>query len=161
MKISKHFKRIASLLVLLIAIPLFLYFLLDYLPRYLSWYSLSTQEIKEKAQIYAKNFPVCLYIVECSSGEPRLTLVSNIEKLDIAELKQLIWKRRFYKYCEGYTENLVLDFPVKVKQSISDARWSFYNDRFITNHGHFQGSYVSQFPWEQCTESTAILGNKN
>lgn len=145
---------------LLIAIPPFGYFLPDYLPRYLSWYSLSTQKIKEQARNYSRNFPACLYIVECSSGEPRLTLITDSEKLDTAELKKLIWKRRFYGYCEGPTENIVLDFPAIVKESsgISDARWSFYNDKFITNNGRFQGSSVSRYSWERCTKRKATWG---
>lgn len=161
--LSKYYIRISSLFILLITIPAFVYFLLDYLPRFLSWYSLSAQEIKEKAKVYSRKLPVCLYIVECSSGEPKLTLVTDFERLDMGELKQLIWKRKFYKYCEGATENIVLDFPENVKKSqhISDARWSFYNDRFISNHGRFQGSYVSQYPWAQCKKSNAILGKQN
>ena len=142
---------------------LFGYLLLDYFPRYISWNLLTSKEIKEKAEDYSRNLPVCLYVVECSSGVPKLKLVADIQKLDMTELKILILKRRIFNYCEGATENIVLDYPENVKNShvIDDARWSFYNDRFITNHGRFQGSYVSQYPWVQCTESNAIWGKKN
>jgi hypothetical protein len=157
---SKDFMRLASVCILLVAIPLFIYLLLDYVPRYLSWRFLSAQEIVVKAKVYSGGVPACLYVVECSSGVPRLNLVSDIRELDIFELKKQIWNRRFHRYCEGATENIVLDFPESTKNShnISDARWSFYNDRFITNNGHFQGSYVSQYPWEMCTESNVFWG---
>lgn len=151
------------LIITAITLPILIYLLFDNLPRYLSWQSLSTDKIETKAKIYSGGIPACLYVVECSSGNPKLKLVENIGDLDVVELKELIWRRRFYKYCEGSTENIVLDYPsrIKLSENISDARWSFYNDRFVTNNGHFQGSYVSQFQWETCTKSKVLWGKKS
>lgn len=125
----------------------------DHLIGYFSWKNLTFEEIEQKAKGYARrDTPICLYVVECKSGTPKLRLVSNGEKINTDDLKEVIWKRRFYGYCEGKTENIAIDFPDRFKKQ-SDARWSFSMDDFITNNGHFQGSFMSSEPWEKCTRA--------
>ncbi|MDM5270755.1 hypothetical protein PGH07_01030 [Sulfurovum sp. zt1-1] len=153
------YKAITTIFVLLILSVSLIFLALDNVPRYMSWYTLDDEKITSSAISYSGNAPVCLYIVECSSGVPKLELISDIDKLNLDEIKELIWKRRIYNFCEGYTENIVLDFPEDT--NISSARWSFYNDRFITNNGHWQGSWVSIYDWEKCTVEKATWNKQN
>lgn len=143
-------------LVKTIAVPallVMLYVALDYIPRYLSWYNLSHDEIREKALNFSNGQPVCLYVVDCSTDVARLELIRDETELDTDRLKSVFWKRRFEGYCEGHTEDIVIDIPDNPQSEgrKDDARWSFFNDRFITNHGRFQGSAGSFYPFEECT----------
>lgn len=126
------------------------YWTADSYPRYSSWRDLSLPTLKSSALAYYNGAAVCLYVVDCASGVARLRLVRNDAALDLEALKATIWRRRFERYCEGRTENIVIDTPRGGQGSNNDARWSFFNNRFITNHGHFQGSSASVYPFESC-----------
>lgn len=147
------------LAMVLPALFVLLYLALDNIPRYLSWYNLSLEELREKALSYSNNQPVCLYVVDCSTDVARLKLVRDEKELDIDELKSLFWRRRFERYCKGYTENIVIDIPENIlAEGRNDGRWSFYNDKFITNHGRSQGSAGSFYPIDECTVSDVLWG---
>lgn len=129
-------------------------------PRYLSWRNLGADELRKDALRYSNGQPVCLYVADCSTDVARLKLIRNEADLDIDKLKNIFWRRRFDGYCKGYTEDIVIDIPhdLPTKGPKDDARWSFYNNRFITNHGHFQGSAGSFYPYEKCTVNNTLWG---
>lgn len=156
----KRVKKGLLSIVVATALSVLLYAALDNVPRYVSWLTLSLDKLKQDALVYSNGKPVCLYIVDCSTDVARLKLIRNETELDIEKLKSVIWQRRFSNYCEGYTENIVIDIPAAstTEGRRDDARWSFYNDRFITNHGHFQGSAASFYPFEGCTENDVLWG---
>jgi len=153
------FKVIATIFITSSLFVSMIFLALDNIPRFISWYTLDKEKITSSAKDYSRNAPVCLYVVECSSGLPKLQLFSKIDDLNMTELKQLVWKRRFSGYCEGPTENIVLDFPDNIDRS--SARWSFAGDGFITNNGHWQGSSVSFYPWEKCTKEKATWNKQD
>ncbi|MEJ2345794.1 MAG: hypothetical protein P8090_10360 [Gammaproteobacteria bacterium] len=140
-----------------------MYIALDKVPRYLSWRDLNVGKIKQEALRYSSGQPVCLYVVDCSTDVARLKLIRNEAGLDIDKLKDVFWRRRFDGYCKGYTEDIVIDIPDDLATGgrKDDARWSFYNDRFITNHGRFQGSAGSFYPYEKFTVNSTLWGEVN
>lgn len=144
---------IIAIFTVLIILPFILLTSYDYMSRYLSWYNLSLQKIKDEALKYSNGQPVCLYIVNCNTDVATLKLIKDETELDIKNLKSIFWKRRFERYCEGYTENMIIDIPDSLIETgrEEDARWSFYKDGFLTNHGHFQGSFASFYDFEKCT----------
>lgn len=159
----KFVKVLLWLIVTLFFLLALIWLACDTFPRYKSWHLLTKEKIKTDAMRYAHGYPVCLYEVDCASGEPKLTMIKSFDDFNLKQFKKRTMKRRLTGYCAGPTENLVLDFPEHLKSQakknqahFSSARWSFFHDKFQTNNGHFQGSYVSYLPWEACTVSLAM-----
>jgi hypothetical protein len=140
---------------------------LDYLLRYIHFSTLTKSHLLKEAQTYiveraGGDQMACVYEVSCDDEGASLQLISDVESWDIEAAKKEIWRRRFSKYCAGYTANFALELiPAEghkaEPESTALARWSFLNDRFIPKLGRFQSGSFSDRPWELCTPGKAIV----
>ena len=160
----KRFLIVISVVVLLgISI-----FACEYGNRYASWAGLSRADLIDKTYSYMERYDVsghsaCLYVVACTEDDTAfLSIVPNIDDLDIAALKKRIWSRRFDATCTGRTANIGLHLiptttdTVPRFDSVTHARWSFYHDRFLPWHGRFQSGAFSLEAWQRCTAEFAL-----
>ena len=161
MRILVRIILIVIMLIVLLIISIYLY---DHVTRYFNWNSLTKEKIISETGRFGKYSSVCLYTVECSKGYAKLKMIKNFNDIDIDKLRETIWRRKFYFHCPGRIENIILDFTDEAYNTNSlrsSYRWSFRKDNFLTNNGHFQGSFVSDEHWERCTECNAIVLEEN
>ncbi|MEJ2657186.1 MAG: hypothetical protein P8012_08305, partial [Desulfobacterales bacterium] len=67
---SLPYKIVTTIFISFILSVSLIFLALDTIPRYMSWYTLDKAKITSNAISYSRNAPVCLYVVECSSGVP-------------------------------------------------------------------------------------------
>ena len=140
----------------------------DYWSRYSSWSNLSKQELVDSANWYvrerAQGGRACLYAVVCGEKGARLELVKNLDELDMAKTKDIIWKRRFRVFCPGRTSNFALELePGSADTTLGRERavWSFFNDRFVPVLTRFSNHAFSEIKPEPCSAEHVITGGPN
>ena len=165
-KWPKPFRIIVIILLCFVGFVVFIE-VWDKATRYINWKTLTKDELVKGAQTYIEkrigvSASACLYVVDCSKGEARLRMVNDIPSWDLDADRDMIWKRRFTRTCQGRTTNIGISVIPEAEQpalykSTSLAMWSFYNDRFIPTYGRFQSGSFSTNSYEQCTHEKAIV----
>jgi hypothetical protein len=157
------FKRVALVLITVLALIAVLVVGSDYSSRYWSWRALSPAHIAASSQWYINNrasdidgiSAICVYALECTDDGARLAIVRDPDQYDFGALKNLIWNRRFEGICPGQTANLGLHLMRPPESNAvmptDQAIWSFYHDRFIPMRGNWSGGAFSEEPWERCS----------
>jgi len=144
---------------------------LDGLVRYSNFKSLTKEKLVAGVEEYLRyrvggGQQACLYVVNCDGDLARLELVKDVETWDFEAAKKTIWNRRFSSFCPGRTANFGIHvIPIADEQpefdAIAQARWVFFNDRFIPRLSRFQSGSFSDQPWEQCTAQFALKRSYN
>lgn len=140
---------------------------LDSTVRLYNFSALTHDKLVREARVYVDQRAdgqqaACLYVVRCDEGRARLELVPALTAPELAAVKGDIWHRRTSGFCPGRTTNIGLQLIPETTgepqiESISLARWSFFNDRFIPRSGRFQSGSFSDEPWEPCTRERALI----
>ena len=140
---------------------------LDSAVRLYNFSALTHDELVREARVYVDQRAdgrqaACLYVVRCDGGRARLGLVPALTAPELEAAKGDIWHRRTSGFCPGRTTNIGLQLIPETAgkpqiESISLARWSFFNDRFIPRSGRFQSGSFSDEPWEPCTLERALI----
>jgi len=139
----------------------------DQISRYLHFSTLTKERLTHEARVYIDRRAgggqmACLYAVSCEGERARLVLIDDLETWDFASAKNTIWRRALGDSCSGRTTNFALHLipheghEARV-ESLSRARWSFFNDRFIPIQDRFQSSSFSDETWEHCTAERAVI----
>ncbi|MDQ3126150.1 MAG: hypothetical protein M3Q74_11185 [Pseudomonadota bacterium] len=142
---------------------------LDIAARLLNYLTLTEAEIVKDAQAYLDERAdlgqaACLYVVTCDGGEARLTLVPDLTDDILEQVREDVWHRRTSGFCPGRTTNIGLELVPKdggepLGSSQGLARWSFFNDRFVSRSSRSQSGSFSEEPWEPCTLGRAFIRN--
>lgn len=153
--------------LLIVSVLTLAYVWLEFGTRYISWRTLSKEELVTEATVYVRTRTsgkdACIYYTTCRDGRAGLKLVTSLDQFDLEATKQLAWDRKFKNACPGRTAHFALELlpdPLAAQQTSGfsgKAVWSFYNDRFIPILGRFHGPYAfSETPYKNCTAEFVI-----
>jgi len=158
---------IGRLSLAFVAVAMALFFASGPALSLLHFRQLSKQKVIAEANNYIERHSesrriACLYVVSCEGGRARLAIVPDVNGWDIGQTKARIWRRRFSDHCAGATANIGLQLAPEpggsdVGDSMDQARWSFFNDRFVPLRSRASHGAFSEEPWERCTEARAVL----
>jgi hypothetical protein len=83
------------------------------LNRFIAWLTLDVAALERQVDGHMRDVHrdaeyACLYAVDCSSGEARLQLQTQLTPGKLQRIRNEIWRRRFENYCTGKVANFGL-----------------------------------------------------